>query len=78
MPKRILNGVVVRRSGDKTVTVQVERRVKHPVYKKYMRRTKKYQAHDAKNAHNVGDNVQIKECPPISKRKFWEVIEAEG
>ena len=77
MPKRVLSGVVVRRSGDKTVTVRVDRRVKHQLYKKFMLRSKKYQAHDEKNAYKVGDNVQIQECPPISKRKFWEVVEGK-
>ncbi len=75
MPKRILNGVVVGRSGNKTIVVRVDRRVRHLRYKKIVLRSKKYQAHDEKNSHKVGDNVQIKECPPISKRKFWEVIE---
>lgn len=77
MPKRVLSGVVVGRSGDKTVTVRVDRRVKHALYKKYMLRSKKYQAHDEKNASSVGDNVKIRECPPISKRKFWEVLEGK-
>ena len=78
MPKRVLSGVVVRRTGDKTITVRVDRRVKHDRYKKYLLRSKKYQAHDEKNAHGVGDNVQIRACSPISKRKFWEVIEGES
>ena len=77
MPKRVLNGVVVGRAGDKTVVVRVDRRVKHRLYKKYMLRSKKYQAHDEKNVFKVGDNVQIQECPPISKRKFWQVLEAK-
>ncbi len=77
MPKRVLSGVVVGRSGDKTVVVRVDRRVKHKLYKKFLLRSKKYQVHDEKNACGVGDNVKIQECPPISKRKFWEVLEAK-
>lgn len=74
MPKRVMQGVVVSDKGDKTVVVKVERRVMHPVYKKYIRKSKKYAAHDAENAHKIGDNVSIQECKPISKRKTWEVI----
>ncbi len=77
MPKRVLSGVVVGRSGDKTVVVRVDRRVKHRLYKKFMLRSKKYQVHDEENAYKVGDNVKIRECPPISKRKFWEVLEVK-
>ena len=74
MPKRILQGVVVSDKMDKTVTVQVERRFKHALYKKYIRRSKKYAAHDETNTVKVGDVVKIQECRPISKRKKWEVI----
>jgi len=74
MPKRILQGVVVSDKMDKTIVVQVERRVMHPIYKKFVRRTKKYAAHDEANAHKVGETVRIRECRPISKRKCWEVI----
>ena len=74
MPKRILQGVVVNTVQDKTVTVKVERRIKHPVYTKVIRRTKKYAAHDEQNACKVGDMVSIRECRPISKRKTWEVL----
>ncbi|MBM10273.1 MAG: 30S ribosomal protein S17 [Magnetovibrio sp.] len=74
MPKRILQGVVVNAVQDKTVTVKVERRIKHPVYTKVIRRTKKYAAHDEQNACKVGDMVSIRECRPISKRKTWEVL----
>jgi small subunit ribosomal protein S17 len=74
MPKRILQGVVVSDKMDKTIVVQVERRVMHPIYKKFVRRTKKYAAHDEANAHKVGETVRIQECRPISKRKRWEVI----
>jgi small subunit ribosomal protein S17 len=74
MPKRILQGVVVSDKMDKTTVVQVERRVMHPIYKKFVRRTKKYAAHDEANAHKVGETVRIQECRPISKRKRWEVL----
>jgi small subunit ribosomal protein S17 len=74
MPKRVLHGVVVSDKQDKTVTVQVERRIKHPVYQKVIRRSKKYAAHDETNSCKVGDTVSIRECRPISKRKTWEVI----
>jgi small subunit ribosomal protein S17 len=74
MPKRVLHGVVVSDKQDKTVTVRVERRIKHPVYQKVVRRSKKYAAHDENNTCKVGDMVSIRECRPISKRKTWEVI----
>jgi small subunit ribosomal protein S17 len=74
MPKRILQGVVVSDKMDKTIVVQVERRVMHPIYKKFVRRTKKYAAHDEANAHKIGETVRIQECRPISKRKRWEVL----
>ena len=74
MPKRILQGVVVSDKMDKSVTVNVERRTQHPLYKKFIRRSKKYVAHDETNACKEGDIVQIQECRPISKRKSWEVI----
>jgi small subunit ribosomal protein S17 len=74
MPKRILQGVVVSDKMDKTIVVQVERRVMHPIYKKFVRRTKKYAAHDEANAHKVGETVRIQECRPISKHKRWAVL----
>jgi small subunit ribosomal protein S17 len=74
MPKRILQGVVVSDKMDKTIVVQVERRVMHPIYKKFVRRTKKYAAHDEANVHKVGETVRIQECRPISKRKRWAVL----
>jgi len=74
MPKRILQGVVISDKQDKTVVVQVERRVKHPVYQKVVRKSKRYAAHDESNACKEGDVVRIQECRPISKRKTWEVI----
>lgn len=75
MPKRILEGEVVSDKTDKTVTVLVERRFMHPMYKKYVKRSDKYAAHDEKNSHKTGDRVQIIECKPISKTKRWTVIE---
>jgi small subunit ribosomal protein S17 len=78
MPKRVLTGRVVSDKMDKTVTVLVERRVMHPLYKKFIRRSKKYAAHDEANLCKEGDLVQIEECAPISKRKAWQVIERNG
>lgn len=77
MPKRILQGVVVSDAMDKTVVVRVERRVMHPVYKKFIRRSKKYSAHDETNSSKVGDVVRIEECRPISKTKTWTVVADE-
>jgi small subunit ribosomal protein S17 len=74
MPRRTLQGVVVSDKMHKTVVVRVERRVMDPLYKKYVRRTKKYAAHDEANAYKIGDVVEIRECRPISKRKRWEVL----
>jgi small subunit ribosomal protein S17 len=74
MPKRVLQGTVVSDKCDKTVTVLVERRVMHPVYKKFITRSKKYAAHDAENKFKTGDNVKIRECRPVSKSKTWEVV----
>jgi len=78
MPKRVLSGRVTSDKMDKTVTVLVDRRVMHPLYKKFIRRSKKYAAHDAANLCKTGDLVRIIECPPISKRKTWTVIERNG
>ena len=75
MPKRILQGVVVSDSGDKTIIVRVERRFMHPVYKKFISRSKKFAAHDEENRYRAGDAVKIEETRPISKRKSWIVIE---
>jgi small subunit ribosomal protein S17 len=74
MPKRILQGTVVSDTCDKTVVVRVERRVMHPVYKKYVSRSKKYAAHDEDNRYRAGDLVRIEESRPLSKRKHWVVI----
>ena len=75
MPKRVLQGVVVSDACNKTVIVRVERRVMHPVYKKFVSRSKKYAAHDEDNRYAAGDAVKIQESRPISKRKSWIVIE---
>ena len=74
MPKRILQGVVVSDKQDKTVVVSVERQVMHPVYKKFVKKSKKFAAHDENNQCKVGDSVSIQECRPISKNKSWTVI----
>ena len=78
MPRRVLEGIVVSDKMDKTVTVLVERRTMHPVYKKFLRQSSKYAAHDENNSFKAGDRVQIEECRPISKRKSWRVITAPG
>ena len=74
MPKRILQGPVVSNKGDKTVVVNVERIFQHPLLKKTVRRSKRYQAHDEGNTYKEGDLVRIQECAPKSKTKRWEVI----
>src|ERR1700710_1066494 len=78
MPRRVLTGRVTSDKMDKTVTVLVNRRVMHPLYKKFIRRSKKYAAHDEANLCQIGDNVRIEECPPFSKRKAWLVVERNG
>lgn len=78
MPKRVLTGRVVSDKMDKTITVLIERRVMHPLYKKFIRRSKKYAAHDELNLCKEGDLVSIEECPPLSKRKSWLVIARNG
>ena len=78
MPRRVLTGRVTSDKQDKTVTVLVARRVMHPLYKKFIRRSKKYAAHDEINECKVGDTVRIEECRPISKRKTWIVVERNG
>jgi len=74
MPKRVLSGIVVSDKGDKTVVVRVERRFMHPIYKKFVSRSKKYAAHDEANRYHAGDTVRIEESRPLSKRKRWVVI----
>ena len=78
MPKRVLTGTVVSDKGDKTVVVRVERRVKHPLYGKIIRLSKKYHAHDAANEFHAGEIVRIEECAPISKLKSWTVLDRIG
>ena len=78
MPKRILVGTVVSDKTDKTVTVKVERKERHPLYGKIIRRSKKYHAHDEANAFKSGEQVRIEECAPISKQKSWTVLERVG
>ena len=78
MPKRVLTGTVVSDKGDKTVVVRVERRVKHPLYGKIIKLSKKYHAHDEGNAYRPGEQVRIQECAPISKLKTWTVLERIG
>ena len=74
MPKKILQGTVVSNKQDKTITVLVERKFKHPVLKKVIRRSKKYSAHDPENKYVNGDKVKIMESMPISKSKRWVAI----
>jgi len=78
MPKRVLTGRVVSDKTDKTITVLVERRVMHPIYKKFIRQSKKYAAHDETNLCKQGDLVSIEECRPISKNKSWLVVQRNG
>ena len=78
MPRRVLSGRVTSDKMDKTVTVLVDRRVMHPLYKKFIRRSKNYAAHDEVNLCKIGDLVRIEECRPISKRKTWTVVERNG
>jgi len=78
MPRRVLQGTVVSDKGDKSITVLVERRVMHPIYKKYITKSKKYAAHDELNTLKTGDSVSIIECRPISKRKCWMVVGDTG
>ena len=74
MPKRILTGKVTNNKSDKTITVLVERKIMHPMYKKFVTKSKKFAAHDGENKYKVGDIVNIRECAPISKNKRFEVI----
>ncbi|MFN3745766.1 MAG: 30S ribosomal protein S17 [Hyphomicrobiaceae bacterium] len=78
MPKRILSGVVVSDKNDKTIVVEVERRFTHPLLKKTVRRSKKYQAHDEDNSFKVGDKVRIQESRPISRHKRWVALKQPG
>ena len=78
MPKRVLSGTVVSDKGDKTVVVRVERRVKHPLYGKIIKLSKKYHAHDEGNTFKLGEQIRIEECPPVSKLKSWTVLDRIG
>ena len=78
MPRRILQGTVVSDKMDKSVVVLVERRVKHPLFKKVVRRSKRFIAHDEANAARIGDVVRIRECRPLSRRKTWQVEPPQG
>ena len=78
MPKRVLTGTIVSDKPDKTVVVRVERRVKHPLYGKIIRLSKKYHAHDEGNAYRAGEQVRIEETAPISKQKNWTVLDRIG
>ena len=71
---RSLVGTVVSNLMDKTIVVNVERRIQHPLYKKYIRRSKKFHAHDAENTCQIGDTVKIEECRPLSKTKSWRLV----
>ena len=77
MPKRLLSGKVVSSNSNKTIIVEVERRVKHKMYKKIIKRAKKYHAHDENNQYKIGDMVTIQESKPISKMKSWIVYQNE-
>jgi small subunit ribosomal protein S17 len=73
--KRVLSGIVVSDKSDKTIVVRVETLIKHPLYKKYIRRRKKFMAHDANNECGVGDKVRIIESRPLSRRKRWNLMQ---
>lgn len=75
MPKRVLTGQIVSDKTDKTVVVLVERKVKHPLYGKIIRRSKKYHAHDESNEYHEGETVRIEETAPMSKLKSWKVVD---
>ena len=74
MPKRVLQGIVVSAASEKTIVVNVDRRVRHPLYKKTITRSNKFHAHDENNTYKIGDKVRIIECRPISKKKTWTVL----
>ena len=74
MPRRTLKGVVIADKVDMGITVRIDRLIMHPLYKKYIRRSKKFTVHDPENRFKVGDSIVIRECTPVSKRKRWEVV----
>ena len=78
MPKRIMQGVVVSDKMEKTIVVNVERKFPHPLYKKFIKRSKRYHVHDEDNQFKMGDIVKIQECRPLSKSKRWEVISSSS
>ena len=78
MPKRIMQGVVVSDKMEKTIVVNVERKFPHSLYKKFIKRSKRYHVHDKDNQFKMGDIVNIQECRPLSKSKRWEVISRSG
>ena len=78
MPKRILTGTVTSDKNEQTITVSVERRFKHPLLQKTVRKSKRYHAHDEANKAQVGQIVEIQECPPRSKLKRWEIVSFKG
>ncbi len=77
MTKKILNGKVIRDQNDKTITVLIKRKYRHPFFGKVMTSSKKYHVHDEKNEHKIGDEVKIIESRPISKTKKWEVLKSK-
>ena len=77
MPRRILQGIVVSDKMDKTITVKVERQVMHPLYKKFVKKTKKFKAHDEDNQAKIGEIVNIRECRPLSKHKSFELMQGD-
>ena len=78
MPRRVLTGTVISDKMDKTIVVQVNRRVKHPLYKKYITRSQRFSAHDESNTCSIGDTVRIRECRPLSRNKHFELLERMG
>ena len=78
MPKRIMVGTVVSNKMTKTAVDKVERTILHPLFKKTVRKSKRYHAHDEKNAAQIGQQVEIQECPPRSKLKRWEIVSFKG
>ena len=78
MPRRVMEGVVISTKMDKTAVVRIDRTYIHPLFKKTVRRSKHYHAHDENNAAVEGQTVAIRECPPRSKLKRWEIVPAEG
>ncbi len=78
MPRRVMEGVVISTKMDKTAVVRIDRTYVHPLFKKIVRRSKHYHAHDENNAAVEGQKVEIRECPPRSKLKRWEIVSAEG